>query len=50
MQCGILDPLLYAWLDQYFPKLYMRLSLPHLGKQKDYALKMLAIDSIEARK
>lgn len=37
-------------LDQSFPKLYMRLPLPDLGKLKDYVPEMLAIENIEAGK
>lgn len=40
----------YAWLDQYFPKLYMRLPLLDLGNLKDYVPEMLAIENIEAGK
>lgn len=51
-QCNAEFPVhyFYAWLDQYFPKLYMRLPLPDLGKLKDYVPEMLAIENIEAGK
>lgn len=51
-QCNAEFPVhyFYAWLDRYFPKQYMRLPLPHLGKRKDYAPEMLAIENIEAGK
>lgn len=51
-QCNAEFPVhyFYAWLDQYFPKLYMRLPLPDLGKLKDYGPEMLAIENIEAGK
>ena len=37
-QCNAEFPVhdFYAWLDQYFPRLYRRLPLPDLGKLKDY--------------
>ena len=35
-------------MGQSFPKLYMRLPLPDLGKLKDYVPEMLAIESIDA--
>lgn len=51
-QCNAEFPVhyFYAWLDQSFPKLYMRLPLPDLGKLKDYVPGMLAIENIEAGK
>lgn len=51
-QCNAEFPVhyFYAWLDQYFPKLYMRLPLLDLGKLKDYVPEMLAIENIEAGK
>ena len=51
-QCNAESPVhyFYAWLDQYFPKLYMRLPLLNLGKLKDYVPEMLAIENIEAGK
>ena len=51
-QCNAEFPVhyFYAWLDQSFPKLYMRLPLPDLGTLKDYVPEMLAIENIEAGK
>lgn len=51
-QCNAEFPIHYfnAWLDQYFPKLFLRLSLLDLGKLKDYGLEMLAIENIEVGK
>ncbi|GMN40817.1 hypothetical protein TIFTF001_010040 [Ficus carica] len=51
-QCNAEFPIhwLNTWLDQYFPKLFLRLSLPDLGKLKDYGPKMLAIENIEVEK
>nr|CAD1835947.1 unnamed protein product [Ananas comosus var. bracteatus] len=51
-QCNAEFPVhyFYAWRNQYFPKLYMKLPLPDLGKLKDYVPEMLAIENIEAGK